>query len=411
MYFCKKDLLMSKTIIYRKKYLSKTKPFIDNELIKVFLGQRRVGKSFVMKMIADYVLKNNQKANIIFIDKELYDYDFIKDYHSLIKYVEEKVSSTQKNYLFIDEIQEIELFEKALRHIQNKKLADIYCTGSNAKILSSELATFLSGRFIEIPIFSLSYVEFLEFNQFKESNQSLQKYLKWGSLPFIKNLQQEDAIIFDYLKNISATIIYKDIINRYSIRNIDFFDNLILFIAANTGNLITAKKISDYLKSQKINISAKVVINYLTYLQNAFLIYKTNRVEINSKKVFSINHKYFFEDWGLRNALLGLHHYSLPDVLENVVFAHLQKLGYSVSVGVLKDLEIDFIAKKNGRKIYIQVAYLITSKKVKEREFGNLLLINDNYPKYVISLDQYTIGDFKGVKHIHLHKFLLNDDF
>ncbi len=402
---------MDKTIIYRKQYLEKTKPFIDKELIKVFLGQRRVGKSYVMKMIADFILKDNKQANIIFIDKELYDYDFIKDYHQLIKYVEQKVSSTQKNYLFIDEIQEIELFEKALRHIQNKGLSDIYCTGSNAKILSSELATILSGRHIEIPVFALSYIEFLDFNKFEASNKSLQKYLKWGSLPFIKNLLQEDIIIYDYLKNISATIIYKDIINRYNIRNVDFFDNLINFIASNSGNLITAKKISDYLKSQKINISTRVVINYLSFLQNAFLIHKVNRIDINSKKIFAVNNKYFFEDWGLRNALLGLHNYSLPDIIENVVFSHLQKLGYKISVGVLKNLEIDFIAIKNGHKIYIQVAYLITSKKVKEKEFDNLLLINDNYPKYVISLDDYSIGDFEGVKHIHLHDFLLNDKF
>lgn len=218
-------------------------------------------------------------------------------------------------------------------------------------------------------------------------------------------------MIFEYLKNIVSTIIYKDILYRYKIRNVDFFDNLIRFAASNTGNLITAKKISEYLKSQKTDISTRVVINYLDYLQNAFLVYKIKRLDIQSKKIFEINNKYFFEDWGLRNALLGLSHFSVPDVLENVVFSHLKQLGYKVSVGLLKNLEIDFVAEKEAEKVYIQVAYLIPDEKVKEREFGNLLRIKDNYVKLVVSLDSFTIGNYKGIKHLHLQDFLLQNSF
>jgi hypothetical protein len=402
---------MDKKIISRPKYLEQVKPYMDKNIIKVFTGQRRVGKSFILKMTIEHIQTSNPRANIIYIDKELYEFDFISDYHTLITHVENNLHTAEKNYLFIDEIQEIKGFEKALRHFQNRQNVDVYCTGSNAEMLSGDLAGLLSGRFIQIQVSVLSYPEFLEFHQLKVNHASLEKYLKWGGLPFIKNLQKEDEIIFDYLTNIISTIIYKDVLYRYKIRNVDFFDNLIRFVASNTGNLITAKKISDYLKSQKTDISTRVVINYLDYLQNAFLIYKIKRLDIQSKKIFEINNKYFFEDWGLRNALLGLSHFSVPDVLENVVYSHLKQLGYSVSIGLLKNLEIDFVAEKKEQRVYIQVAYLITDHKVKEREFGNLLTIKDNYPKIVVSLDPYTIGDYKGVKHLHLQDFLLQNSF
>jgi len=409
MYIYSKDLLMS--IIYRKSYLRKIKPYIDKKLIKVFIGQRRVGKSYIMKMISEVIKTQKSDSNIIYIDKEQYEFDSINDYHTLISYVEQEIVNSKKNYLFIDEIQEIKGFEKALRHIQNKNIADVYCTGSNAEMLSGELATLLSGRYIRINVYSLSYVEFLEFHRLSDSDESLNKYLKWGGLPYLKNIDQNDEIIYDYLSNILSTIVYKDILYRYKIRNIEFFDRLILYISANIGNLITAKKISDYLKSQQVTISSRVVLTYLQYLQNAFLIYKLHRVDVNSKKVFEINDKYFFEDWGLRNALLGLGGFSIPDTLENVVFSHLKQLGYHVSVGVMKEYEIDFVANKGSNIIYVQVAYLITDEKVKQREFGNLILIPDNYPKYVVSLDPVAIASFKGVIHLHLRDFLKKEKF
>jgi predicted AAA+ superfamily ATPase len=399
------------SVIKRKTYLEYIQPYINKNLIKVFVGQRRVGKSYLMKMTAMHITEINKDANIIFIDKEQYQFDSINDYHSLITHVESKLTKSQSNYLFIDEIQEISGFEKALRHFQNKHSIDCYCTGSNAEILSGELASLLSGRYITINVSSLSYPEFLEFHQLPDTDESLHKYLKWGGLPFIKNLEKDEQVIFDYLSNIISTIVYKDILYRYKIRNVEFFDRLIQFLAANTGNLITAKKISDYLKSQKTDISTKVILSYLQYLQNAFLIHKLNRMDVNAKKVFAINDKYFFEDWGLRNAILGLGHFSIPDTLENVVFSHLRQLGYTVNVGILKNLEIDFVAQKANHLVYVQVAYLITDEKVKKREFGNLDQINDNYPKYVVSLDPVEIESYKGIKHMHLRKFLTKKSF
>lgn len=398
-------------VIDRYYYLNKVKSFIDKDLIKVFIGQRRVGKSFLLKSTIKYILAINHEANIIYIDKELYDFDFIKTHHDLIAYFDSKWIINKNNYLFIDEIQEIKEFEKALRHIQNKRSADIYLTGSNAEIFSGDLATMLSGRYIEIRVNTLSYNEFILFHELENNNETLFKYLKWGGLPYIANLQKNDDVIFDYLNNILSTIVFKDIISRYKIRNIEFFERLILYVASNTGNLFTSKKISDYLKSQKTDISTKVVLTYMQYLQNAFLIYKLNRVDVHSKKVFEINHKYYFEDWGLSNALIGLNHYSAPDVLENVVFSHLKMLGYNVSVGVLNSQEIDFIAEKSNGKIYVQVAYIITDEKVKQREFGNLLMIKDNYPKFVVSLDSVPIAQVSGIKHLHLREFLTKEQF
>jgi len=393
-------------LIARQKYIDKVKPFIDKKLIKVFTGQRRVGKSYLMKLTSRYILDQKPHANIIFIDKELYEFDSIKDYHSLISYVNIKIVEGRPNYLFIDEIQEITSFEKALRHFQNKNTIDIYCTGSNGDILSGELATLLSGRYIRIDVFSLSFQEFLTFHNLEDSMDALVKYLKWGGLPYLMNLEKQDEVIFDYLSNILSTIVYKDVIHRYNIRNVEFFDRLIQYMAANIGNLISAKKISDYLKSQKVNIAPRVVLNYLHYLQKAFLIYKLNRFDIHSKKVFEINDKYFFEDWGLRNALLGLKRFSVPDMIENVVFKHLVFLGYTVKVGVLNNLEIDFVADNLKGTVYIQVAYLIVDEKVKQREFGNLLKIKDNYPKYVVSLDSVPISSYKGIVHLNLREFL-----
>lgn len=394
------------SIIVRQKYLEKVKPYINKNLIKVFVGQRRVGKSCLMKMTSNYIVEHKPDAHILYIDKERYEFDAINDYHSLIAYVNAHIVHGKANYLFIDEIQEIKGFEKALRHFQNKEIADIYCTGSNADILSGELATLLSGRYIKIDVGSLSYNEFLDFHHLTDDDDALQKYLKWGGLPYLRNLEKRDEVIFDYLSNILSTIVYKDIIHRYKIRNVEFFDRLIQYIAANIGNLITSKKISDYLKSQKTDISPRVILSYIQYLQNAFLVYKLKRIDVNSKKVFEINDKYFFEDWGLRNALLGLGNFSIPDLLENVVFSHLKNLGYTVGVGVLNSLEIDFVAKKADKTIYIQVSYLMIDHKTKEREFGNLLLIKDNYPKYVVSLDPVAISSYKGIIHLHLHDFL-----
>jgi len=392
--------------IKREYYLKKIEPFIGKNLIKVIVGQRRVGKSFLLLQIMEMVKERNLNSNNIFIDKEKYDFDEIKDYNDLIKYVQKKLSPNKSNNLFIDEIQDIENFEKALRHFYTEKNIDIYCTGSNANLLSGELATYLSGRYLEIKVFSLSWNEFLQFNKLPNNKNSLEKYINFGGLPFIKYLPFDQKIIFEYLKNIYSTIIYKDIVARHNIRNTNFLENLVKFSANNVGNILSSKKISDYLKSQKLNISPQIVLTYLDYLQQAFLIYKVKRSDIIGKKLFEIGEKYYFEDWGIKNAIVGYRELHINQVIENIVFLHLMIHNYNVLIGKSGAKEIDFICERDGAKVYIQVAYLIPDEKVRDREFGNLLNIKDNYRKIVVSLDEYTLKNYQGIEHLHLQEFL-----
>jgi len=390
----------------RKIYLDKIKPFIDKEIIKVIVGQRRVGKSFLLFQIMDLIKERNKKAKIVYINKELAEFDEIKNYQDLLQYIKEQTKN-KKSYLFIDEIQDIDNFEKALRDLNAKGKYDIYCTGSNAKLLSGELATTLSGRHIEIEVFGLSYEEFLSFHKIKESQESLLQYIKYGGLPYLINLDiNDETSIYGYLKSIYNTILLKDIVARYKIRNVAFLENLTQYIADNIGSLVSAKKISDFLKSQKINISPNIVLDYLSFLENAFFIFKAPRSDIQGKKVFEVNSKYYFEDLGLRHSILSYQQGDINKILENLVFLHLKIMGYEVTVGQLNDKEVDFVAEKQHKKFYIQTAYLITEEN-KEREFGNLLAIEDNYPKMVVSFDSM-IGksEYKGIKQMNIRDFL-----
>lgn len=400
---------MIKKYIKRKRYINKIKPFIGKEIIKVIVGQRRVGKSYLLFQIIDVIREKNKASNIIYINKELNEFDDIKNYQDLLDYIKEKSKKSKKVYIFIDEIQDIENFEKALRSLNADGKYDIYCTGSNSNLLSGELATYLSGRYIEIQVFGLSYREFLIFHKLENNQKTLLKYIKYGGLPYLMHLELEDAIVYDYLKNVYNTILYKDIVSRYKIRNPAFLENLVEYLAENTGSIVSAKKISDFLKSQKISISPNVILNYLSFLANAFFVFKTDRSEIRGKKIFEINSKYYFEDIGLRHSIIGYKQPDINKVLENLVFLHLRVLGYNVFVGKLGNKEIDFVCEKQGKKIYVQAAYHITEQN-KEREFGNLLEIKDNHPKFVVSMDELIGGsDYEGIEHIHIRDFLSSD--
>lgn len=397
---------MKEKLFFREKYITKILNFKDKKVIKVITGQRRVGKSYILLQLIQRIKKTSENSNIIFIDKEDIGFDFIKNYADLVDYIEQKLKKNKRNYLFIDEIQDVDQFEKALRHFYSAENMDIYCTGSNANLLSGELATYLSGRYIEFKIYSLSYSEFLEFYQLENTTKSLTKYLNYGGLPFLINLPDSESVIFDYLKNIYSTILYKDIVSRFNIRNTHFLENLVKYLAQNTGNIISAKKISDYLKSQKQSISHQVTLNYLSYLQNAFLIYKVNRNDLIGKRIFELNEKYYFEDWGIKNAIIGFKQQLINQTLENVIFIHLKINEYEISIGKLNENEIDFVAEKNGVTVYIQSAYIISDETVKEREFGNLLKIKDNWRKIVVSMDEFPFKQYKGIEHFKLIDFL-----
>ncbi|WMJ72644.1 ATP-binding protein [Cytophagaceae bacterium ABcell3] len=396
-----------KTVFHREKYLKAVKPYIGKQLIKVFTGQRRVGKSYLIFQIIEVIKKASEKANIIYINKEELEFDFVKDHMDLYEYViSQKVESAQ-NYVFIDEIQDISGFEKALRSFVLDESLDLYCTGSNANLLSGEFANFLSGRYIEINVHSLSYQEFLQFHHLKNDEGALKKYLKYGGLPYLIHLPLQDEVVFDYLKNIYTTIIYRDIVERYALRNVRFLEKLTLFLAGNIGSLFSAKKISDFLKSQQVKISTNQVLTYVQYLKNAFIVYEVPRYDVLGKRVFEIGDKYYFENLGIRNALWGFRLEDQGKILENAVYNHLIFLSYQVKVGVLNKEEVDFVAEKAGEILYIQVALRLDEEKTIEMEFGNLLKIQDNYPKYVVTRDGFEGNTYKGIPAISLMEFLL----
>ncbi len=392
----------------RSAYLERVKPFMGKPIIKVFTGQRRVGKSYFLFQIIDFLQKQGKKVSVLYINKEDLAFSFIKTAEDLNAYVLEKKAKTGKTYVFIDEIQDIENFETALRSLHLDTQLDLYCTGSNANLLSGDIAGNLSGRYIEITIYSLAYPEFLQFHKLPDNPETLELFMKFGGLPYLKHLPFNEAVVFEYLKNIYTTIAYRDIINRYAVRNGVFLEQLILFLAAHAGSLFSAKKISDFLKSQRVNMAPNQVQIYIQYLINAFLIHKVSRYDLVGKRIFEIGEKYYFENTGIRNALWGYRPEERGKIMENIVYSHLLYKGYKVQVGVLGAAEVDFVCEKNGEKHYIQVALTINEKQTLQREFGNLMKIDDNYPKTVISLDTFNGNSYKGITTIDLRTFLKN---
>lgn len=399
--------MKDKKYIPRALYFNKIEPFIGTGLIKVLTGQRRVGKSYVLLQVMDEIRKRDSRATIIYINKEDYRFESIKDHNDLMAYLESQRTNTGRHYLFIDEVQEINQFELAIRSLLSVDGWDIYITGSNATLLSGELATQLGGRFIQIQIHALSYPEFLQFHQLHENTESFLLYIRWGGMPHLINLRKEDAVVFEYLRNIQNSIILRDIIARFNIRNVGFLQDLINYLADITGSVLSAKRISDYLKSQKINLTPKLVLEYLVYLESVYLIDRVKRMDVEGKKIFEIGDKFYFEDLGMRHATIPFQQKDIGKVLENLVYHHLVVNGYLVYIGKHGDKEIDFIAKKNEDITYIQVVYLISDEKTHEREFGNLLAIPDNCTKMVISMDETATGNFKGIEHTSIRKFLM----
>ncbi len=394
----------------REKYLSKIRNYYNKQLIKALVGQRRVGKSVLLKQIMDDIKSKQASANIIFINKEDLAFDNIKTYKELDNYIKLK-STAGQNYIFIDEVQEISEFEKALRSYIAKENYDIYITGSNARLLSSELATLLTGRQILFRIHPLSYSEFLQINNLQNDETSLLLYLKYGGLPYIANLQLTDEIVFEYLSNVLNTILFRDVVNRYKVRDSQFLWDLVTFLSSITGHLISVKKLQGFLTSKGRKKSVNTIMEYLQYLENAFLINKVKRYNIKGKQVFEIGYKYYFEDIGIRNVTRGFIEDDIEKIVENAVYSHLKNLGYDVYIGTINDKEIDFVAVNHtGQRIYLQVAYKIDLEKTFKREVGNLLEIKDNHPKYIITTDKFLPLETElGIKHLYLGDFLLTE--
>jgi|LSQX01.1.fsa_nt_gb predicted AAA+ superfamily ATPase len=408
-------------MIKREKYLEKIRPFVNKPIIKVISGLRRSGKSVLLKQIKDEIIESGiGSQQIIFINKELFEFDFIKNYRDLHNFITKEFdfnNQKQKYYIFIDEIQEIEQWERAIVSFLAEEKYDIYISGSNANMLSSELSTLLSGRYVEFQIQTLTYSEFIEIRKLRQSNSStnvhnyFDDFLKYGGFPGIHNLSWDENIIRQYLQAVYNTIILKDIIMRNSIRDVAMLQRILSFLSENIGNITTAKNISDYIKSQNISISPNTVQNYIAYASSAFMFYQIKRFDLRGKRILEFHDKYFLSDIGLYYAQFGHQVDSISARLENVVMHEMLSRGYSVMIGKVGDNEVDFICEKNNNKVYIQVTLSLFSSNVVKREYRVFDTINDHFPKYVLSLDKGFDTDKKGIEWMNIEDFLLSDKF
>jgi len=398
-------------LVVRESYTERIKPFIGKQIVKVFTGQRRVGKSFILYQIMQIITKQDPLANLIYVNKEDNTYDSIRTYKDLIKFVESGKSNGKTNYIFIDEIQEISEFEKAVRSLLLDRRNDLYITGSNAKVFSSEIATLLGGRIVEFNIHSLSYSEFLSFHKIEDNNESLGKYFLIGGMPFLVNLGLDEKVAAEYLKNLYSTIVFRDIVSRNRVRSTWFLEQLIQYLANTTGSLFSAKSISDYLKSQKVRIPHNQVQTFIGYMSDAYLVHRVPRYDIAGKRLFETGEKFYFEDLGIRNSITGYRPGDYGKILENAVHNELLFRGYSVRTGWKGSHETDFIASRDNETIYIQVAWTLGSEETVDREFGNLLEIDDNYPKMVVTADEQFKNTIKGVRHVNIRQFLTSGIF
>ena len=405
--------MMEQLLLEREGYSERIRRMFGRGMVIALTGQRRVGKSYTMKaVIAEK--RRDDRANIIFIDKERTEFDDILTYKDLELYVKQRLQDDKENYLFIDEVQEIEEFEKTILDLQASGKCEIMLTGSNAKMLSGELATRLRGRYIEYRIRGLSYREFLLFHDLPDSDETLNLYLQNGGLPGLRLMGLENPdLVADYLMNVYNTILLRDIIERENIRNIPLLKTLVRFLSDNIGKQFSARSIAKYLKGQKTDASANIILTYLEYLCNAYIVDRVERYNIHGKKLLEFDDKFYFEDLGIRNIIIGGNRrFDIEKVMENVVYKHLVRLGYTVNVGQLQKAEIDFVAENQETTIYVQVTYLLATEETVNREFGNLKQIKDNHPKYVVSMDwTYGATNIDGIKHIHLRDFLKASNF
>lgn len=394
-------------IIARRTYLDAINQWLGKNLIIVLTGQRRVGKSCILKLLAENC---RQSGNVIYIDKEKHQFEDIQDYRDLNAYIDERIVNGQTNYIIIDEVQTITEFEKTLRSFYSEDNVEVIVSGSNAKMLSSELTTVIAGRYKEIYVQPLSYTEFMTFHNLPDDETTLMLYIEYGGMPGLATIGLDKNFSTEYLSDIYHTTLLKDVVMRNEIRNVTFMDRLVTFMADNEGKIISANSISKYLKAKGHSLSPSIIINYQKMLADAYIIHQVNRYDIHGKRIFESNEKYYFEDHGIRNAIVGgRRDADIEKIIENIVYQHLIRSGYTVYVGLLQAGEIDFVCSKpSGERIYIQVSNIVSDEQTREREFGNLRKINDNYPKYVISMTPLVSrNDDNGITHLHLRNFLV----
>ena len=401
-------------MVIREKYLKRMIDAKDTEFIKVITGVRRSGKSTLLLMFKDYLVHHHVKEkNIIYINFESAMYDDIKNYKDLYQYIQKRIKDS-KVYLLLDEVQNVEAWEKAINSFKVDFDIDIYITGSNAYLLSSELSTLLSGRYIEIKVYPLSFKEYLVFNQYDNQNieDKFYEYLRYGGLPAITLIKNNDELVLSYLNDIYNTIVKKDIIDRNNIKDSALLENIIKYLVTNIGSPISANKISDYLNSNKIveKSNHQTIDNYLNMLEKSFIMYKADRTDIRSKSLLKTLGKYYISDTGIRNIILGFRNIDEGHLLENVVYLELLRRGYRVNIGKTNDYEVNFVAENPNDIKYFQVTKTLLSDEVKEREIRSLESINDNYEKIILTMDKPISRDYNGIKVMNIIEWLLIDE-
>lgn len=396
----------------RDLYLTQLIQYRDKPLIKVITGLRRCGKSTLLSLFENHLIASGvAKDHIIRMNFESFDFDEISTYRELHAYIKDKLKSTSdRHYLLLDEVQQVLSWEKVVNAFLVDANVDIYITGSNAYLLSSELSTLLSGRYVEIKMQPLSFKEYLTFTD-TNSDQNLEnkfnQYLKHGGLPTIVELLDHPNTIGPFLEGIYNTVMMKDVIERNGVRDAALLESILRFIAANIGCAVSTKKISDYLTSSGRKTTSDTIDNYLKMLSNAFIIYKANRYDLKGKMFLKTLEKYYIVDMGIRNQLTGLRNTDYGHVLENLVYLELLRRGYEVAIGKIGSLEVDFIATKTDEKVYYQVSETILDEKTRARELRPLEAISDNYPKYILTMDHTLFNDYSGIKSKNILEFLL----
>lgn len=389
----------------RDAYIERIKPFMHTPVVKVMTGHRRVGKSYILFQLMEVIKKEDHNANIIYINKENIDFVDMRTYKELYAYISSRLIAG-KNYIFVDEIQEIVDFKVAIRSLALDDQNDIYITGSNSDMFSSDLANELGGRYVQFRIYSLSYLEFLSFHNLPNEDESLDRYTHFGGFPYLIHLPLNEAVVMEYIRSVYATIVLRDVVERKKIRNTVFLEQLIRFLANNVGSLFSSKSISDYLKSQQVKISPNQVSDYANSLVEAFVVHRIGRYDLVGKRLFERGEKYFFENMGIRNVVAGYKPQDRVKRLENLVCNHLLFCGYDVKVGSLATEEIDFVCTRGGETLYVQVAIELSKPETITREFGNLLKVKDNYPKMVVSGEQSFENTYEGIEHMYIRDFL-----
>ena len=403
-------------MIKRELYMSRIRPFIGGELIKVVTGIRRSGKSVMLELVKQELLESGVGAeHFISINFEDMRNAHLCNAQSLHEEVLRLSSAIQgKVFLFFDEIQEVANWEKCINSLRVALDCDIYITGSNAKLLSGELATYLGGRYVEFVIYPFSFSEFLELYLpiFPQSSiqQCFQKYLVTGGMPYLSNLQYADEPSHQYLTDLFNSVMLKDIVKRNKVRDVDLLERILAFVTANVGTTFSATSLSKFLKSEHRTVAPETILNYIKYCCDAYLFYQVKRQDLQGKQLLATNEKYYIADHGIREAVFGGNMRDINLILENIVFMELLRRGYSVTVGKTGNKEVDFICDKRGERIYIQVAYLLASEETIHREFDVYDSIRDHYPKYVVSLDEFDMSR-NGIRHRNIRDFLLADSW